>query len=166
MSMLPEYRQITKKELESFKLLILPDIYEELCDQEGIDTEYICIASWLNDMPVGAIIADPEGSGDINLLSVWTVPEYRHMGIASALLDKTLQVAAALFDYEEGQYGDDITLKTMYCMEDEYRKPFPGNLPNPGIEPVASLTSPALAGGFFTTSTTCEAPSITIWYVK
>ena len=44
--------------------------------------------------------------------------------------------------------------------------PPPGNLPNPGIEPVASLTSPALAGGFFTTSITCEAPSITIWYVK
>ena len=36
--------------------------------------------------------------------------------------------------------------------------PFPtlGDLPNPGIEP-ASLTSPALAGGFFTTSTTWEA---------
>ena len=28
----------------------------------------------------------------------------------------------------------------------------PEDLPNPGIEPV-SLTSPALAGGFFTTST-------------
>ena len=28
-----------------------------------------------------------------------------------------------------------------------------GELPDPGIEP-ASLTSPALAGGFFTTSTT------------
>ena len=36
--------------------------------------------------------------------------------------------------------------------------PFPtlGDLPNPGIEPV-SLVSPALAGGFFTTSTTWEA---------
>ena len=33
----------------------------------------------------------------------------------------------------------------------------PGNLPDPGIEPV-SLTSPALAGGFFTTSTIVEAP--------
>ena len=32
--------------------------------------------------------------------------------------------------------------------------PPPGNLPNPGIEP----TSPALAGGFFTTSATREAP--------
>ena len=35
--------------------------------------------------------------------------------------------------------------------------PSPGDLPDPGIEPV-SLTSPALAGGFFTTSTTWEAP--------
>ena len=31
--------------------------------------------------------------------------------------------------------------------------PPPGDLPNPGIEPM-SLTSPALAGGFFSTSTT------------
>ena len=34
--------------------------------------------------------------------------------------------------------------------------PPPGNFPNPGIEPI-SLISPALAGGFFTTSTTWEA---------
>ena len=32
----------------------------------------------------------------------------------------------------------------------------PGDLPNPGVEP-ASLMSPALAGGFFTTSATWEA---------
>ena len=32
-----------------------------------------------------------------------------------------------------------------------------GNLPNPGLEPM-SLKSPALAGGFLTTSTTWEAP--------
>ena len=35
--------------------------------------------------------------------------------------------------------------------------PPPGDLPNPGIEP-ASLASPALACGFFTTSTSWEAP--------
>ena len=33
----------------------------------------------------------------------------------------------------------------------------PGDLPDPGIEPMAFM-SPALAGGFFTTSTTWEAP--------
>ena len=35
--------------------------------------------------------------------------------------------------------------------------PLPGDLPNTGVEPM-SLTSPALAGGFFTTSATWEAP--------
>ena len=35
-------------------------------------------------------------------------------------------------------------------------RPPPGDLPNPGFEPV-SLKSPALAGGFFTTSATWEA---------
>ena len=37
--------------------------------------------------------------------------------------------------------------------------PPPGNLPNPEIEP-ESLMSPELAGGFFTTSATGEAPSL------
>ena len=35
--------------------------------------------------------------------------------------------------------------------------PLPGDLPNSGIE-AAALVSPALAGGFFTTSATWEAP--------
>ena len=37
--------------------------------------------------------------------------------------------------------------------------PSPGDLPNQGIKP-ASLTSPALAGGFFITNATWEAPEI------
>ena len=39
--------------------------------------------------------------------------------------------------------------------------PPPGDLPDPGMEPV-SLMSSALAGGFFTTSTTWEAPGCSI----
>ena len=38
--------------------------------------------------------------------------------------------------------------------------PSPGDVPNPEIQ-LTSLTSPALAGGFFTTSATCEALPIT-----
>ena len=41
----------------------------------------------------------------------------------------------------------------------------PGDLPNPGTEP-ASLMSPVLAGGFFTTSITWEAPVETIHACK
>ena len=40
---------------------------------------------------------------------------------------------------------------------DEVPFPIPRDLPDPGIEFV-SFGSPALAGGFFTTSTTWEAP--------
>ena len=43
--------------------------------------------------------------------------------------------------------------------------PPPGDLPNPGIEPV-SLMSPALAGRFFTTSTTWDALQYCIWAIK
>ena len=39
--------------------------------------------------------------------------------------------------------------------------PSPGDLPEPGIEPM-SLTSPALAGGFFTSSAAWEA-CLTDW---
>ena len=41
--------------------------------------------------------------------------------------------------------------------------PFPpaGDLPDSGTEPM-SLTCPALAGGFFTTSATWEAPDISV----
>ena len=38
-------------------------------------------------------------------------------------------------------------------------RPPPGDLPDPGIKPV-SLMSPALAGGFFTTSAIWEAHTI------
>ena len=41
--------------------------------------------------------------------------------------------------------------------------PPPGDLPNPGMEPV-SLMSPALAGGFFTTSATWDAPRYVYTY--
>ena len=41
----------------------------------------------------------------------------------------------------------------------------PGDLPNPGIEP-ASLTSPALASGFFTTNITWEAQRVTYMHIN
>ena len=35
-----------------------------------------------------------------------------------------------------------------------------GDLPDPGIEPMSPVTSPALSGGFFTTSATWEPPIV------
>ena len=49
---------------------------------------------------------------------------------------------------------------TGFCRQEHWSvlpSPPPGDLPDPGIEPV-SLMSPALAGRFFITSTAWEAP--------
>ena len=43
--------------------------------------------------------------------------------------------------------------------------PSPGDLPDPGIEPM-SLLSPALAGGFFTTNATWEAHVCVCRYLR
>ncbi len=118
------YKEITKEELKNYKDLILPMVYEELSEQEDMETEYICLSTWMDEKPTAAIIAEPEGNGDINLLSIWTDQKYRNIGVASQLLDKMLEVALNLYDWEEGQYGDDIVLKTMYCLSDKYRRVF------------------------------------------
>ena len=64
-----------------------------------------------------------------------------------------------------------VTLQTVAPLSvgfsrQEYRSgllcPPPGVLPDPGFEPV-TLTSPALASGFFTTSPTWEAWTLSIW---
>ena len=51
-------------------------------------------------------------------------------------------------------------LATGFCRQEHWSGlpfPSPGDLPDPGIKPT-SLMSPALAGGFFTTSAAWEAP--------
>ena len=124
--MIPEYKEIKKDELEMYRHLILPMVYDELMQQENINTDYICIASWLGGEPVGVIIVDLEGNGDLNLLSIWTDQRYRRMGVASALKDKMTFVAVNLYDWDDAQYGDNVFLRTMYCLADEYREPFEG----------------------------------------
>ena len=72
---------------------------------------------------------------------------------------KSLQLCPTLCDLMDGALQ---ALLSMGFSRQEYWSglpfPSPGDLPNPGNQPM-SLMSPALAGGFFTTSTTWEAPS-------
>jgi hypothetical protein len=119
-----KFKQITKKDLETYKSLILPMVYEELLTQEDIETQYIALGAWSGKKAVGAIVTDLEDSGDLTMLSIWTGQESRRQGIASMLLKKMLYVAYRLYNWQQYQYGDDIQLKTMYCLADEYREPF------------------------------------------
>ena len=116
------YKQITEKDLSEYEAFMLPMIYEELLQQSCIEENYIALAAIDEDTPLGVVIAEPEDGGDINLLSIWTAMDRRREGIASGLLQKMTEVARALYKWDDGQYGDDITLKTMYCLDDRYRK--------------------------------------------
>ena len=118
------YKQITEKELSKYESLMLPMIYEELEQQASIEEEYIAIAAEEEDEPLGVLVAEFEDSGDINLLSIWTTQDRRREGIASGLFDKMAEIARALYEWDDGQYGDDINVKTMYCLDDRYREIF------------------------------------------
>ncbi len=116
------YKQITEKDLSEYEAFMLPMIYEELLQQSCIEENYIALAAIEEDTSLGVVIAEPEDGGDINLLSIWTAMDRRREGIASGLLQKMTEVVRALYKWDDGQYGDDITLKTMYCLDDRYRK--------------------------------------------
>ena len=72
---------------------------------------------------------------------------------------KLLQLCPTLCDAMDHSLQAPLSME-LSKQEDWSVLPFhpPGDLPDPGIEPV-SLMSPVLAGGFFTTSATWEAPN-------
>ena len=70
---------------------------------------------------------------------------------------KTLQFCLTLCDPTDCGLQCSSTHRILWARMLEWLPcPPPGDLPEPGIE-LASVTSPALAGGFFTTNATWEA---------
>ena len=116
------YKQITETNLQEYESLMLPMIYEELKAQTNIEeNNYLALAAVDGDTQLGALVAELEDNGDLNLLSIWTDQAYRREGVASALLQKMAEIVSALYNWDDGQYGEDITLKIMYCLDDKYR---------------------------------------------
>ncbi|MBO6149159.1 MAG: GNAT family N-acetyltransferase [Lachnospiraceae bacterium] len=112
-----EIVSIEKSELERYSHLLLPYIYEDLIgDGMETDTEYFGLAAIENGEAVSALVIQPEATGDLNIVSVYTLPEYRRRGFATELLGKSLSVARALFKWEEGETEELIILKTLYSL--------------------------------------------------
>ena len=121
---------ITKENLPRCRELILPYIYEELENYEGDPAaEYICLQYNETDedgtiAPISALIMLMEPEGELAILSVYTLPEYRRQGYASELLAKAVFVARRLFQFDEGEDEEFIDLKAVYRLTDEYRRAF------------------------------------------
>lgn len=123
---------ISKEDPDPYKKLMLPYIYREFKGLRGAgetDTEYFGLAAVLEEGDEGykkirvrnggsrvasVIVIQPEATGDLNIVSIYTRPECRRNGYASALADKALFVARQLFTWEEGETEDVIIYKTVY----------------------------------------------------
>ncbi|MCR5161344.1 MAG: hypothetical protein K6C06_06185 [Lachnospiraceae bacterium] len=108
---------IKKTTLKDYRPLILSAVYEELQQVRGnLDQDYICLAAIPDDgtEPVSVLIAQTEETGDLNLVSLYTIPEYQQQGCASYLLDQLCMVARRLFLWEEGETEYSILIKTVY----------------------------------------------------
>ena len=115
-----EITGITRESLQEYRGLILPYIFRELSDfPEDLDTEYICLAAVYGGKPVSVIVSRMEEIGDVSILSIYTLPQYRRKGAASALAEKTVQVARALFTWEEDETVETVVFKTIYRLPED-----------------------------------------------
>ena len=121
---------ISKDTLGRYRALILPSVYEELRRHDAeLDTYYLCLAAVPDGPaaaagdgpaaaaaggPVSVLVAQMEDSGDLLIISLYTLPEERRKGYASYLKEQLLTAARGLFLWEEGETEADIYLKTLY----------------------------------------------------
>ncbi|MBQ6967403.1 MAG: GNAT family N-acetyltransferase [Lachnospiraceae bacterium] len=121
---------VTKDNYKEFGDLMLPYIFDEFSGEvEETDTEYFGLAAVLEEgdedfhkahkTVASVLIVQPETIGDLNIVSIYTVPALRGKGYASMLFDKSVQVARQLFSFDEDETEETIVYKTLYRLPEE-----------------------------------------------
>lgn len=115
---------IGKTELDKFKKLILPMVYEELEDNwvpAGPEGDiYLCLAAFDDDgTAAAALVIELEITGDMNVLSIYTLPGYRRRGFGRELLKRAVITCRQLFIWEEGETEEQVVLKALYRLPKE-----------------------------------------------
>lgn len=118
------YTRISMRTLSKWKDVIIPYTYEELLkDKEAFDEDYICIGVKDSEGPAGALIAHIEQHvGDVQILSIYMLPQKRRKGAGSGLISRLFNLMASAYGWEEGEYGTDVYVKTMYALPAELYK--------------------------------------------
>lgn len=117
------YQSICLADRTAFEPLILPSVYEELPKEtEPIEEGYLCIGAFVDGQPAAAIVVYLEPYGDLDLRSLFVCTQYRRRGIASALMNRVVQVAVAAFQFEEPE--EIISFKMMYALPPHLKAPW------------------------------------------
>ena len=118
---------IKRDDIEKYRNLILPVVYDELKEAFRYETkkelEYLCLVL-KSPEPAAAIIAELEATGDINILSIYTLPEFRRKGYGTALVQTAVKVSRGLFQWDEGETEDDVILKTLFRLPHDMEEDF------------------------------------------
>ncbi len=118
---------IKKDDIEKYRSLILPVVFDELTEvfsyEESEEIEYLCLVC-TDPEPVSVIITELEGFGDLNILSIYTRPEFRRKGYGTELLQSTVKVARQIFQWDDDETEDDIILKTLFRLPGEMEEDF------------------------------------------
>ncbi len=120
---------VTVENLNEYKELILPYIYEEFRGCEDVpESPYFGLAAFSDNdpgnlsRPASVLVIQPEPTGDLNIVSIYTRPECRRQGFGSALLDSAIQVARQMFQWEEGETEDLVIFKTLYRLPEDLQE--------------------------------------------
>ncbi len=129
---------ITKENIKNYEKLILPYIYDDFTGNgDELDIEYFALAAVLDDTDEGyedalkfngniaaasVLVIQPEATGDLSIVSVFTLPLFRRKRYASMLLDKAVTMARMMFNWEEEDDDEEvIVLKTLYRLPEDIR---------------------------------------------
>ncbi len=146
-------QSITTRNLKSWKDLIIPVIYEELdLSRKELEDNYFCIGVKEGSDRAGALIAhiEPE-TGDVQIISIYVLPEFRRRGHGSALVKALSDLMSSAFRFAYDELSSQIFIKTMYSLPAEYRKKYEAFLKAAGftqfyIFKKAAGRKPALCG--------------------
>ncbi len=120
-----EFVTFTRKDLDYFKELILPNVYEQLFLTEDFEEEAVyCIAATVDNIPVAVLVAQLFENEEVLIHSIVVGIEYRRMGIGREMIQNLMTIANEEFDPYLGE-GDNVVglfMHTEYALDTEMGK--------------------------------------------
>ena len=116
---------VRPEDIDEAGAMLLPHIYRELKEYYIDGNDYVVLSAVTDEGEVSSVIAAKlEATGDINILSIFTVPQLRRKGYASFLVDGLVDTALKLFCFDEDESEDDVVLKTLYRLPEDLESVF------------------------------------------
>ena len=114
-----------KRDLDDFKHLILPNVYEQLFLTDDFREEAVwCIAATIDNIPIGVLVAQLFENEEVLIHSLVVGKEYRRMGVGREMIENLMTVANEEFDTYDGE-GDNVVglfMHTEYALDNEIGK--------------------------------------------